>query len=55
MNKIKHTVPALFFFLIITTASWCDNINAAFLSIENMNRNPGYDYLQGIVEGLFFI
>ena len=53
MNKIKHTVSALFFFLIITAASWCDNINAAFLSIENMNRNPGYDYLQGIVEGLF--
>ena len=53
MNKIKQIISAVLFFFIISTAAWCDNINAAFLSIENMNKNPGYDYLQGIVEGLF--
>ncbi len=53
MSKIKKTISFLVLSLILTSAAYSDNISAAFLSIENMNRNPGYDYLQGIVEGLF--
>ena len=53
MNIIKKTAAAFVFFAVLTFSAYCDKINAAFLSIENMNKNPGYDYLQGIVEGLF--
>ena len=53
MRIIKKTAAAVILFTVLTVSAYSDKINAAFLSIENMNRNPGYDYLQGIVEGLF--
>ena len=48
---MKKIIALLIIF--ITSPVFSENINAAFLSIENMNKNPGYDYLQGIIEGLF--
>ena len=49
----KKTAAFIILFALTVFSVYCDKINVAFLSIENMNRNPGYDYLQGIVEGLF--
>ena len=53
MKIIKKQFLTLIFIITVLVPVSGENINAAFLSIENMNRNPGYDYLKGIVEGLF--
>lgn len=53
MKLIRKQFLTLIFVLSALVPVSGKDINAAFLSIENMNRNPGYDYLQGIIEGLF--